>query len=144
NCEVLDCAVASAQFDLALNTLECDDGRVIGYLDYATDLFEPRTIARFCGHFLRLLELFSERPEALLGEVDLLSEAERGWLAAWSRPEPAAVDARPISALIAAQARQRPGAIALVHRGERLTFAELEARANRLAHRLIHLGVGPE
>ncbi|MDX1726190.1 MAG: condensation domain-containing protein, partial [Pseudomonas sp.] len=108
--------------------------------------------ARFDGAAIARIEaLLRQALEQLLGDVSrplaalqLLDNAEQQRLAVWNQCRQAHDPTRLLPALIAAQARLRPDAIALVHGGERLSYAELEAQASRLAHLLIERGVGPE
>jgi len=143
-CESLDCQGQSAQFDLVLGTLEQADGRLEAYLDYATDLFDASSVERLAGQFLRLLDGACRMPQAALADLPLLGEAEVAEVEAWNDPAAVPNSIQPLPVRIAEQARLRPTAIALVHGQQRLSFAELEARANRLAHQLIARGVGAE
>ncbi|MBU2137273.1 MAG: amino acid adenylation domain-containing protein, partial [Gammaproteobacteria bacterium] len=143
-CESLDCRGESAQFDLVLGTLEQADGRLEAYLDYATDLFEARSIERMADQFLRVLAAACEAPERRLAELPLLGSDDLAQVQAWNGAQHAQPLVPALPQTIAEQARLRPDAIALVHGQQRLSFAELEARANRLAHHLIGCGVGAE
>ncbi|GAA1168330.1 amino acid adenylation domain-containing protein [Kitasatospora gansuensis] len=138
----------AAKFDLTLAVAETrQDGAPAGLrlnADYATDLLDHETVTRLLGQFLRLLETALADPELPVSRLDLLSEAERHTaLVDWNDTAvPAATD-RPVPELIAEHARRTPDAIALEHQDRRLTYAELDARANRLAHHLIDRGVTP-
>lgn len=92
--------------------------------------------------FARFLAAFAADPDALVGDVPLLLPGERErLLEEWNDT---AVELRPatVHGLFEAQAATTPTRIALIHAEERLTYAELNARANRLAHRLIDQGQG--
>ncbi|MFT3815683.1 MAG: non-ribosomal peptide synthase/polyketide synthase [Acidovorax sp.] len=135
----------AAQFELVLNSSETADGRVNVDLTYAVELFDASTIERMLGHFTTVLQALAERPQQAAAEVELLSDEEQQQLARWG------VNARnykavqqPVHELVERWARERPDAVALVFGDEQLSYLELNARANRLAHRLISLGVGPE
>ncbi|SFW41113.1 condensation domain-containing protein, partial [Nitrosovibrio sp. Nv17] len=78
-----DLGEQGAQFELTLDTVEHDDGGVSACLTYAAQLFDAATIERLGRHYLRLLEALVRQPQALLGEVGLLDEAERSQLLAW-------------------------------------------------------------
>ncbi|MDF0752748.1 amino acid adenylation domain-containing protein, partial [Marinobacter sp. 71-i] len=143
-CEPLDCPAENAHFDLVLGTQEQADGRVHGYLDFATDIYDATTIERMAGQLLAILDVISREPQTPLAELPLLSDEERVVWDDWNHPAHPPVDPRPIPALIAEQARQRPDAIAVVHGEDRLTLAEFDSRANRLAHWLLGQGVGAE
>ncbi|GAB3388624.1 non-ribosomal peptide synthetase [Azotobacter armeniacus] len=133
-----------AQFELTLETCETEDGRVEARFRYARELFEPETIERLAGHYLTVLRALAERPEQALGDVELLDEAERAQLRQWGENPQRYPDAEPVHRLFERQAQERPQATALVFGDEELSYAELNRRANRLAHRLIALGVAPE
>ncbi|HZC76428.1 MAG TPA: AMP-binding protein, partial [Ktedonobacterales bacterium] len=113
-------------------------------LDYRPDLFDRASIEALGRRYVRVLEACVAQPDAALGSVEILGPEERasilrGWNAT-ARPVPAAS----LPALFAAQAARTPAAIAVVFEDERLSYAQLEARANRLAHHLRALGVGTE
>ncbi|HEX2201844.1 MAG TPA: non-ribosomal peptide synthase/polyketide synthase [Longimicrobium sp.] len=133
-----------SKFDLAL-TVATDDGVLHGALEYSTDLFDRATIRRMLGHLERVLEQVSSRPDARLSEVELPSAEERDVvLHAWNRTEAGFPADRCIHQLIEDQAERTPDAVAVVFEDDAVTYRELNARANRLAHRLVRLGVGPE
>ncbi|MGJ7605343.1 amino acid adenylation domain-containing protein [Variovorax sp. LT1R20] len=134
----------AAQFELALDTSEDMDGRVQASLRYAAELFDAETMERMAGHYLAVLQALADAPEQAVGDVMLLGQAEQAQLAAWSEHAPRATDTGPLHRRIERQARVRPQAPALAFDGETLSYGELNARANRLAHRLIKLGVKPE
>ena len=94
--------------------------------------------------FLRLLEIMAADPGEAIGRLPMLSDAERrqvvrGWTATATPPAAAT-----LPSLFEAQVARTPDAAALLHGDARLSYAELNRRANRLAHRLIRRGVGPE
>ncbi|HZG41314.1 MAG TPA: condensation domain-containing protein, partial [Longimicrobium sp.] len=137
-------AMEIAKFDLSLELAATPQG-LRGGLNYSTDLFERGTIVRMLGHLARVLEQAEARPEARLSELDLLSAEERGLVVdAWNRTAAEVPADRCIHELFEAQAARAPDAVAVSFEGERLTYAELNARANRLAHHLRALGVGPD
>ncbi|MBG4650489.1 non-ribosomal peptide synthase/polyketide synthase [Pseudomonas aeruginosa] len=144
--EVEDLAwdVQTAQFDLTLDTYESSNG-LLAELTYATDLFDASSAERIAGHWLNLLQSIVARPEARIAELKLLDEAEaRADLLQWN---PGPQDFTPASCLhrlIERQAAERPRATAVVYGERALDYGELNLRANRLAHRLIELGVGPD
>ncbi|MET3441655.1 amino acid adenylation domain-containing protein [Variovorax paradoxus] len=134
----------AAQFELMLVTSESPDGRLHAKFSYARELFDASTIERVAGHYLAVLQALADHPEQAVGEVALLSEAERAQLAAWGANAQSFPDATPVHRLIERQAAAHPEAVALVFGDETLSYGELNARANRLAHHLIALGVKPE
>ncbi|ASI68652.1 non-ribosomal peptide synthetase [Diaphorobacter nitroreducens] len=133
-----------AQFELTVDTSEDADGRVHVSFTYAKELFEAGTIERMAGHYVAVLQALAERPEQAVGDVELLGEAERRQLQAWGENVQRYPNAEPVHRLIERQARAHPEAVALLFGDEVLSYGELNTRANRLAHRLIQLGVGPE
>lgn len=114
-------------------------------LRYSTDLFDGATVERMLSHYQRLLESAVKTPDRCLSELSLLTDAERHQLlgewndTAYALPQPLGVHQ-----LFSAQATRSPDAIALVFEDQLLTYRELDARSNRLAHELRGLGVGPE
>ncbi|WP_296188800.1 non-ribosomal peptide synthase/polyketide synthase [Pseudomonas sp. UBA1879] len=136
--------IKGAQFDLVLGTFEHQDGRISGYLDYATDLFDAATVARLYDQLLTVLNAVCAAPETAIGDLPLLSEADLAALDQWNTPPFSPYVDRPIHELIADHAHLRPDSIALVHGEQRLTFAEFDRRANQLAHALRARGIGTE
>src|SRR5205814_6213865 len=114
-------------------------------VDYATDLFDAATIERMAGHWQVLLEGIVSDPTQPISRLPLLTAAEREQLL---RPCDAAAGAYPrdecIHQWFEAQVQRRPEATALVFEEQHLSYSELNARANQLAHHLRTLGVGPE
>ncbi|HEX2076941.1 MAG TPA: amino acid adenylation domain-containing protein [Longimicrobium sp.] len=135
--------VTAAKFDLTL-FLEARGRGVSGVLQYAADLFERGTARRMVEHLGRVLEQAACEPDRRLSRLELMSGAERARVLAWNRTEARFPADRCIHQLFQAQAARTPGAVAVTCGGESLTYAELDARANRLACHLAGLGVGPE
>ncbi|HEX2080479.1 MAG TPA: amino acid adenylation domain-containing protein, partial [Longimicrobium sp.] len=133
-----------AKFDLALAVVATRRG-LRGGLSYSTDLFERGTIVRMLGHLWRVLEQVAGDADVRLSELELLGEAERALvLEAWNRTAAEVPADRCIHELFEAQVERTPGAVAVVFEDAALTYDELNRSANRLAHRLIALGVRPE
>ena len=134
-----------APFDLTLRVAEEAGGRLRASLEFNADLFDPATVERMLGHFRTLLAGAVAVPGALIGALPLLTPAERAEaLAGWRVP---LVDERGdglLHGLFEEQVRRTPEATALVAGTARLTYAELNARADRLAQWLRSQGVGPE
>jgi amino acid adenylation domain-containing protein/non-ribosomal peptide synthase protein (TIGR01720 family) len=143
-CEPQPWQIDGTQFDLVLGTFEHQDGRISGYLDYATDLFDAATVERLFGQLVTVLDAVCQQPDTAIGDLPLLTAQDLAELEAWNTPPFSAYSDRPIHELIADQARLRPDAIALVHGKQSLTFAEFDQRANQLAHALRRLGVTTE
>ncbi len=131
-----------AKFDLSFGFLELSDGRLAGALQYAADLFEAPTAARLARQLALLLAGLIERPEAPLAAPPLLPPGERHQiLYEWNDTRREWPDDPALHQLFERRADLQPAAIALLGGGEILTYGELEARANRLAHHLGGLGI---
>ncbi len=132
-----------AIFDLTIEFQE-RDGFLEGTVEYNTDLFDATTVERFADHLVLLLDGVATDPRRPLGELPWMSDAERDQvLTGWNDAHREPVDGT-IPGLFAEQARRTPDAPAVLADDVVLTYAELDARANRLAHRLIGFGVLPE
>ncbi|SDY87584.1 condensation domain-containing protein [Nitrosomonas sp. Nm33] len=142
--EEIELGERGAQFELTLDTLERANGQFSARFTYAAELFEAETIARLGEHYLRLLEQLAEQPAQCLGDVTLLSEAEQIQLRAWGVNDRHYANIEPVHRLIERQVMTCPEAIALIFGDIELSYVELNRRANRLAHRLIALGIKPE
>ena len=125
-----------------------EDRRAVLHWEYNTDLFDLETMRRLCRHYMNLLAGAARDPNARLADLPLLDQAEAAELiTGWSRsgPVPQGNEREDrLHALFEAQVERTPDAEALVVGRERLSYAELNRRANRLAHHLRTLGVGPE
>ncbi|GIM89168.1 non-ribosomal peptide synthetase [Paractinoplanes toevensis] len=133
----------TAKFDLTFDLAERPDG-LDASIEYRADLFDPATIAALADRLLRLLRAVVAHPEHAISAVDLLSEAERAAAASAWQGVRDTTDPRTLAQLFEAQVAAAPSAVA-VEAGDRLmTYAELDERANRLAHRLIGAGAAPE
>ncbi|WP_284293591.1 condensation domain-containing protein, partial [Piscinibacter gummiphilus] len=133
----------SAPFDLVLDTLERGDGRLAANFRFDAALFDRTTIERFARHYLAALDGLVALAGSPLRAMDLLSPTERERLSAWG-DRTGTFESTPIHVLIERQVRERPDATAVVFEDQSLSYAELNRRANQVAHRLIGLGVGPE
>nr|WP_255032036.1 non-ribosomal peptide synthetase [Pseudomonas aeruginosa] len=142
--EALERASATAQFDLTLDTYESGDA-LSASLIYATSLFERSTVERLAAHWRNLLEAICREPARRVGELPLLDRSERDLLLARWDQTGEDYPSRPfVHQLVAEQARRAPEAIAVLFGEQRLSYGELDSQANRLAQRLVELGVGPE
>ena len=134
----------TAKFDLMLTMAE-GEGGVRGVLEYNTDLFEAETISRMVGHLQMLLESIAADPRLNLSRLAMLTEAERAQLLdGWNDTRAEFTRDRCLPELFELQAERTPDAVCLRGDDAVLTYAELESRANQLAHHLQRLGVGPE
>ncbi|MFG2846319.1 non-ribosomal peptide synthase/polyketide synthase [Kitasatospora sp. NPDC048296] len=140
---------SEVKFDLSVRLTEHYAGGspagVDGVLEFATDLFDRATAELVAERLLRLLAAVVAAPEKPIGEVEILATAERERiLTEWSSADPVEPVAGTLVELFEAQVSRTPDATALVFEGIELSYAELNARANRLAHLLIGRGAGPE
>jgi amino acid adenylation domain-containing protein/non-ribosomal peptide synthase protein (TIGR01720 family) len=133
----------SAKFDLTL-VMQENDGELRGGFEYAAELFEPATMESLAKRFAQLLTLMTENAQASFRNFDLLSPRERTRILqewnATARQTPQIT----LPTQFEQQVEVAPDFIALESRGTSLTYRELNARANRLAHLLIPKGIGPE
>ncbi|WP_405139745.1 amino acid adenylation domain-containing protein [Sphaerisporangium sp. NBC_01403] len=136
--EPFDPGVRLATFDLSAEFRQDEDGLRLS-LVYNADLFDRETVERMAGHFEALLIEATEDPGRRLSDLDLLDVVERErLLLQWNDTAAPRPDVT-LPELVAG----RPGATAVTFEGRTLTYAELEASANRLAHRLRREGVRP-
>jgi amino acid adenylation domain-containing protein len=142
--QVLPIAPQAAQFELSVEVRETLDQGVNVTLVYAADLFDTSTMARLARHYLRMLEALTHSPQCAIGDVELLSREEEAELRGWSRNDEELPGGDIVHHLFEWQATLHPEATALLFGGTALSYAELNARANRLAHCLRAQGVGPE
>ncbi|HBO3098291.1 non-ribosomal peptide synthase/polyketide synthase [Pseudomonas aeruginosa] len=140
----LDWKSRTTQFDLSLDTYE-KGGRLYAALTYATDLFEARTVERMARHWQNLLRGMLENPQASVDSLPMLDAEERGQLLeGWNATAAEYPLQRGVHRLFEEQVERTPTAPALAFGEERLDYAELNRRANRLAHALIERGVGAD
>ncbi|MEU6795629.1 amino acid adenylation domain-containing protein [Nonomuraea wenchangensis] len=120
-------------------------GSLVARLEYSADLFESATIDRLAGHLRQVLAGMAADPDARVSGLELLTEEERRRIVVdWNgtaAPYPAG---RCVHELVADRARECPDAVAVVAGPDRMTYRELDERANQLAHHLREHGVGPE
>ena len=134
--------MARREFDLSV-ALDAAITKTISF-EYSSDLFDRSTIERLGGHFLAVLAAVASDPDQPIGEIELLSDEERADLAAaWSGP---VVDIEAnvgAHSLFERQAASAPDRVALRSEATSVSYGELNARANRMAHHLIEHGVSP-
>ena len=118
--------------------------RLVLRVMYDPRRFDREAIHRLLGHLGTVLEEILTNPARTLGELAILREEERAELLAAGRQERGWPVERTLHETFSARAARSPGAVALTYQGESLTYAELEARSNQLAHLLRGMGVGPE
>ncbi|WP_406215998.1 amino acid adenylation domain-containing protein [Streptomyces decoyicus] len=139
----------AAKFDLLFSLTDryTDDGgpdRVDGVLEYSTDLFDHATAEGLAARFVRLLEAAAAGPDRPISAFDLTDAAEREKLLVTWNGVASAYPLTPLPGLFEAQVARTPDAVAVADGGTDLSYAALNARANRLARLLIGRGIGPE
>jgi amino acid adenylation domain-containing protein len=142
-------SAGSAKFDLSFFVWEARAGQsepagIEGYLDYATDLFDRSTAESLAVGLVRLLDGAAAEPDLPISGIELLSDKERHELLVLGNETVVPVAGAMVPDLFAEQVRRAPAAPAVVFEQDRLSYAELDARANKLARALVRCGVGPE
>lgn len=134
----------TSKFDLTFFAEE-EAGNLRLTMEYATDLFEAPTIERMMGHYGELLESAIANPQCAIGQLPLLTAPERQQLLqVWNRVDMSFPPGRGLHEWFEAQAARAPDAVAVTCESGRLTYRELNERANQLAHLLRKNGAGPD
>ncbi|HSU68226.1 MAG TPA: amino acid adenylation domain-containing protein, partial [Tepidisphaeraceae bacterium] len=140
-----DLDLGTARFDLMLTLRPQDGGSHLAALEYSRDLFEPATADLIARRFLVLLQSVAKDASAAVGDLPIMDRAEIELLERWAASSPHVPE--PVCCAhetFEQQVRKTPDAVALVCGDERLTYSELNRRANRLAWQLREFGVGPD
>ncbi|MEW2019627.1 amino acid adenylation domain-containing protein, partial [Rhodococcus sp. NPDC076796] len=146
----LDYEADLAKFDLQVTlwnsiAAEGEPSGLTVALTYAADLFDESTMAEFGRRFERILTAVTDSPTAVIGDIHLLDPAERNSVLALGAGAVSEIESgTTLVDLFDRQVAETPDAQALVFEGERLSYAEFAARANRLARHLVSVGVGPD
>ncbi|MBI5302089.1 MAG: amino acid adenylation domain-containing protein [Chloroflexi bacterium] len=141
---MLDVDAGTATFDITFSISEVADGLDVA-VEYNTDLFNADTIARMLGHYRTLLESIVANPDLPITNYPLLTSTERHQLLVeWNNTTIDYPRDVCVHQLFETQVARTPDAIAVVWHDERLTYRELNRRANQLAHHLQNRGVAPE
>ncbi len=137
-------STGTSKFDLLWSIREPAQG-IIVEVEYSTALFEAETISLMLGHYQTLLEGLTANPDQPIKDLPLFTADERQKiLGTWNQTQTSYPDHLCLHELFEAQVQRQSQAIALIHEGQQLSYAQLNARANQLAHYLRGLGVGPE
>ncbi len=132
---------SSAVFDLTMSLYQSKKG-LNGYFEYSTDLFDKSTIERMLNHYQNLLQNIVDRPEQPISKLGLLSAEEiNTTLVEWNQRASTANDISCIHHLFEQWADKAPDSLALVTQDQRISYKELNSRANQLAHCLLAHGV---
>jgi amino acid adenylation domain-containing protein len=133
-----------AKFDLLLELREAGN-TITGGIEYATSLFERATIDRYIGYFGNLLRAMVADDAQAVDRLAMLPGNERQQLLVdWNNTVAEYPKALSLAQLVEEQVKRTPNAVAVVYGKQRLTYRELNERANQLAHKLLKLGVGPD
>jgi amino acid adenylation domain-containing protein/non-ribosomal peptide synthase protein (TIGR01720 family) len=131
----------TVQFDWNIS-LEESQGRLLGYWQYNTEMFQGRTIRRLVAHFSRLLSSCAANPEARLSELEMMSEGERRQVVVeWNATKSGGTE-RCVHELFQEQAARTPDAIAVADRDGQMSYAELDRKTNQQARYLREQGIG--
>jgi amino acid adenylation domain-containing protein len=142
--ESLDVEETTARFDLSLLVTEREQ-RLFVLWDYNTDLFEAATIKRMARHFESLLENIVENPDQPLSRLELMTGQERHQvIIEWNQTKVDFPNDVCLHELFEQQAERTPQAVAVIFQDQQVSYAELNQRANQLAHYLQSKAVGPE
>ncbi len=142
-CQVMELPLNTARFDLAVDVFDVPNLGLRVYFEYNSDLFDEATIVRLQGHFEQLLRGFIDTPDARIADLPLLTPAEeRQLLIDWNATAADYPREQTVHGLFEAQVARTPQAVAVRFEEQSLSYAELNARANRLAHHLRALGAG--
>ncbi|NRA56472.1 MAG: amino acid adenylation domain-containing protein, partial [Gammaproteobacteria bacterium] len=134
----------TAQFDLTLDINEYEGG-ISASFNYATDLFEPSTIERLAKHWQQLLQGIVAKPNERIAELPLLDQAEKKHIIEDWNDTAVSYDTEVcIHQLFEQQVELNPHKTALILDDEKISYQTLNEKANRLAHKLLELGVGPD
>lgn len=131
----------TARLDLTVEATPAGDGMRLSY-EYSTDLFDEATIAALHARYVRILRSVCADPEALVRALPVLSDSEQAATIEQARGPRLPYEPACVHRLVEAQALARPDAVALRFEDVSVTYAELNARADRIAARLRRLGVG--
>ena len=134
----------TAKYDITVSLENTSEG-LTGFVEFNSDLFDDATMRRFCGHFETLLSGVVEDVTKCIGRLPLLTDAEREQiLVTWNLTERPFAQTECVQDVFQAQVESAPDAIAAVFEDKKLTYRELNDRANAVAARLQSLGAGPE
>lgn len=142
--ESMPVATHTSKFDLSIIFREIGQD-FVGQIEYSTDLYDESTIERFANNLIALLDGIVARPDSRLSELPVIAERERvRVLDEWNDTDRPGAGGRCLHELVQAQAERTPEAVAVIADDVRLTYRELDNRANALAHHLRALGAGTE
>lgn len=141
--EAIEVETTTAKFDLSMTVREANDGLIVG-IEYNTDLFEAATATRLLHQYELIVASLVRDVRMPVGSIALLTSGERQALLSVNRSGLPSGPALPLARLIEQQVERAPDGTAVVLQGHTLSYATLNAKANRLARWLRSRGVGPE
>ncbi|WP_444546339.1 amino acid adenylation domain-containing protein [Archangium lansingense] len=142
--EAVEAEGKTSKFDLTLGMEETEQG-LRGGMEFNSDLYEGQTVERLLGHLGVLVQAAVAEPGKRLKELPLMGEEEKQQvLVGWNATGSAGAEDSCLHELFEQQVERTPQEIAVESEGRRLTYGELNRKANQLAHHLKKLGVGPE
>lgn len=142
--KLMDVGETTSKFDISAFLIETPDG-VRGRFEFNTDLFDSGTIERMISHYERLISLAIAKSTTPVSQLSLLTEKERSQiLVDWNSNRVDFPAVNSLHELFENQAKCTPNAIATIVGSERMSYREVNERANQIAHYLRKLGVGPE
>jgi amino acid adenylation domain-containing protein len=133
-----------APFELTLETVESADGTIYASFRYARELFREESIAQLARHYVKMLHAIVDAAHLRVADVRLVDDGDAEQLIQWGVSASASADHAPVHSLIEQRASSHADAVALIASDGQLSYGQLNARANRLAHRLLALGVTAE
>jgi len=142
--ELMAVEETTAKFELGLSLADNAEA-MTGVIEYSTELFEEATIKRMAGHFERLLEEVTEKPDRRISEYEMVTRSEKAQLIVeWNSTRKKYRRSNSLVERVEEQVERQPQAVAVVFRDEELSYEELNRRANQLGHWLKKQGVGAE
>ncbi|MEA5581860.1 amino acid adenylation domain-containing protein [Nodularia harveyana UHCC-0300] len=136
--------IVTAKFDLTVSMEEIG-GKLRGTWEYNCDLFDNATITQMAGHFQNLLNAIATHPQQAIADLPLLTPSERHQiLVEWNQTQAEYPTDVCLHQLFEAQVQRTPNHIAVIGEEEKLTYSQLNTRANQLAHYLQSVGVGAD
>jgi len=135
--------IGAAKFDLTMSIVETGEA-LAGTIEYSVDLYEAETIRRMIGHFKEIMSSVVEDPDQSIGRLGMLSKQELEQIRGWNETRREYERGRSIPEQFEQQVKSRGSAVAVEYDGEKVSYEQLNRRANQLGRYLRALGVGPE
>ncbi|WP_066507710.1 non-ribosomal peptide synthetase [Abyssisolibacter fermentans] len=130
----------STKFDLLLEAIDMDNNIKL-HFEYCTKLYKKETIKRLSEHFINILNVITENPQIEISKIDLLSLSERNLLMSFNNTSAAYSKYKTINEIFEEKVMKKPNQIAVIYGEEKLTYSELNHKANQLARLLVKSGL---